>query len=89
MQFSRNISESGRAEPEHMRPVPVLRRTMDHLLSLADIAYDERLLEVYRFLWDRTRGIRQDMVVQDIKNAASIQMHEEMVRGAVAKRVMC
>ncbi|GAQ79114.1 hypothetical protein KFL_000240460 [Klebsormidium nitens] len=78
--FSRNISESGRAEPEHMRPVPVLRRTMDHLLSLADIAYDERLLEVYRFLWDRTRGIRQDMVVQDIKNAASIQMHEEMIR---------
>jgi hypothetical protein len=63
-----------------MRPVPVLRRTMDYLLSLADIAYDERLLEVYRFLWDRTRGIRQDMVVQDIKNAASIQMHEEMVR---------
>lgn len=62
-----------------IRPMPILQKTIDYLLTLLDQPYDERFLGVYNFLWDRMRAIRMDLRMQHIFNQGAITMLEQMV----------
>lgn len=66
-------------EPELIRPIPVLQKTVDYLLSLLDQPYDDNFLNIYNFLWDRMRAIRMDLRMQHIFNEDAIFMLEQMV----------
>ncbi|EEC82550.1 hypothetical protein OsI_27093 [Oryza sativa Indica Group] len=63
-----------------IRPLPVLQKTMDYLLSLLDHTYDDNFLGLYNFLWDRMRAIRMDLRMQHFFNQDAISMLEQMIR---------
>jgi hypothetical protein len=48
------------------------------------------LSQVHKFLWDRFRGIRQDLTQQHMSNTFSARLHEEMVRFHImAEHILC
>jgi len=63
-----------------IRSLPVLQKTVDHLLDLLNHSYDEDFLGMHNFLWDRMRAIRMDLRMQHIFNLEAITMHEQMIR---------
>ena len=45
---------------------------------------------MHKFLWDRFRGIRQDLTQQHMSNTFSARLHEEMVRFHImAEHILC
>ena len=75
MQYHRTAER----EADLIRPMPVLQKTVDHLLSLLDQPYNDNFLSMYNFLWDRMRAIRMDLRMQHIFNQQAIIMLEQMV----------
>ncbi|XP_072985470.1 SAC3 family protein C isoform X1 [Typha latifolia] len=76
--FCRTIS-TGHAQMADIRPLTVLRKTLDHLLNILDSSeYPFEL--VHDFVFDRTRSIRQDLGMQDIVNDQAVHMYEKMVK---------
>ncbi|KAK8946568.1 hypothetical protein KSP39_PZI007338 [Platanthera zijinensis] len=67
-------------EAELIRPMPVLQKTVDYLLSLLDQPYDGNFINIYNFLWDRMRAVRMDLRMQHIFNEDAILMLEQMIR---------
>lgn len=63
-----------------IRSLPVLQKTVDHLLDLLNQPYDDDFLSMHNFLWDRMRAIRMDLRMQHIFNREAITMHEQMIR---------
>lgn len=47
----------------NFRTLGTLQRSQAHLMSIADRT-DVPLAKIHHFLWDRFRGIRQDLYVQ-------------------------
>lgn len=76
---SQQYTRTAEREACLIRPMPILRKTIDYLLTLLDQPYDERLLGAYNFLWDRMRAIRMDLRMQHIFNQGAITMLEQMV----------
>ena len=66
--------------PEKMRTRGALQRTVTHLWSLLDGVRREDFAGVQKFVWDRLRSVRQDLVMQGIRDLFSVRLHEEMVR---------
>jgi SAC3/GANP family len=52
--------------PENFRTMAALQRTQRHLRGIMDRS-DVPLVEIHKFLWDRYRGVRQDLFVQGLK----------------------
>ncbi|KAL8139594.1 hypothetical protein V2J09_005615 [Rumex salicifolius] len=75
---------------ELIRPLPILKKTMDYLLNLLDRPYGDSFLGLYNFLWDRMRAIRMDLRMQHIFNLEAITMLEQMIRlHIVAMHELC
>lgn len=73
--------------PEDVRPAPVLRRTMDYLLDSILDKSTSAFSDKHKFVRDRTRSIRQDIIVQqraihrDPQSLLIIvRLHEEIAR---------
>lgn len=68
--------------PEDVRPPPVLKRTLDYLFHdlLPADPNDPRFTAVQGFLWNRTRAVRQDFIVQSEGGAIAIECHERIAR---------
>ena len=52
--------------------------TLDHLFSNVIDKYG--LSETQPFIWDRTRAIRKDLILQDCKDQFAIDLHERIAR---------
>ncbi|XP_020590936.1 SAC3 family protein B isoform X2 [Phalaenopsis equestris] len=77
-------------EAELIRPLSVLQKTVDYLLSLLDQPYDGSFLNIYNFLWDRMRAVRMDLRMQHIFNEDAILMLEQMIRlHVIAMHELC
>ncbi|XP_073138097.1 SAC3 family protein B [Henckelia pumila] len=76
----KKYTRTAEREAELIRPMPILQKTMDYLLSLLDQPYDNRFLGLYNFLWDRMRAIRMDLRMQHIFDLQAIRMLEQMIR---------
>lgn len=50
--------------------MPALQRTMAHLRRIMD-ATGTGLVNIHKFLWDRFRGVRQDLFVQGFEASAA------------------
>ncbi len=57
-------------KPENFRTMEALERTMVHLRNIMD-RQDCPLVEIHKFLWDRFRGVRQDLFVQGFEVGCS------------------
>lgn len=75
MQYTRTAER----DPDLIRPLPVLMKTMDYLIELLNKPYGNDFLGLYNFLCDRMRAIRMDLRVQHIFNLEAISMLEQMV----------
>ncbi|CAO2833098.1 unnamed protein product [Amaranthus hypochondriacus] len=76
--FCRTISLK-EVQPSDLRPLSVLKDTLDYLMKLLDSS-DHSFLVLHDFIFDRTRSIRQDLSMQNINNEEVISMYEKMVR---------
>ncbi|XP_038723108.1 SAC3 family protein B isoform X2 [Tripterygium wilfordii] len=76
----KKYTRTAEREANLIRPMPILQKTIDYLLSLLDQPYDDRFLAIYNFLWDRMRAIRMDLRMQHIFNQEAITMLEQMIR---------
>ncbi|CAN6319987.1 unnamed protein product [Urochloa humidicola] len=75
--FCRTIS-STHVMASDIRPLPVLRETMDYLLHLLDSS-EHPFETIHDFIFDRTRSIRQDLSMQNIVNDQAVQIYEDVV----------
>ncbi|CAL5061323.1 unnamed protein product [Urochloa decumbens] len=76
----KKYNRTAERDADLIRPLPVLQKTMDYLLSLLDHTYDDSFLGLYNFLWDRMRAIRMDLRMQHFFNQEAISMLEQMIR---------
>ncbi|WOL06182.1 SAC3 family protein B isoform X1 [Canna indica] len=86
----KKYNRTAEREAELIRPMPVLQKTVDYLLTLLNQPYNEDFLNIYNFLWDRMRAIRMDLRMQHIFNQQAILMLEQMIRfHIVAMHELC
>ncbi|KAL6657087.1 hypothetical protein ACP70R_004867 [Stipagrostis hirtigluma subsp. patula] len=76
----KKYNRTAERDADLIRPMPVLQKTMEYLLSLLDHTYDDSFLGLYNFLWDRMRAIRMDLRMQHFFNRDAISMLEQMIR---------
>lgn len=76
----KKYTRTAEREAELIRPMPILQKTMDYLLKLLNLPYDDTFLGLYNFLWDRMRAIRMDLRMQHIFSSKAITMLEQMIR---------
>lgn len=76
----KKYTRTAEREADLIRPMPVLLKTIDYLLSLLDQPYDDRFLGLYNFLWDRMRAVRMDLRMQHIFDLEAVKMLEQMIR---------
>jgi SAC3 domain-containing protein 1 len=66
--------------PEHLRPFPVLLKTVQYLLQLpTEFSSSDKWPTVYGFVVDRLRSARQDMIVQEFPVDESVAILEAMM----------
>lgn len=68
--------------PEDIRPPEVLCQTLDYLFYdlLPSDPTSPRFTAVQPFMWNRTRAIRQDFIVQGESGRLAIECHERIAR---------
>lgn len=75
--FARTVE----TDPKMFRTRAAIAMTSRHLLFLMDHhPPGMSLKDVYRFLWDRYRGLRTDITVQHLQDEFSVALYEQMVR---------
>ncbi|XP_067010108.2 germinal-center associated nuclear protein [Anabrus simplex] len=82
-EYARSSADQQMPMPHDLRPVSVLRMTMNYLIrQFVDLADDSResLGDWYHFLWDRTRSIRKDITQQEICDLDSVAIVEQCAR---------
>lgn len=79
-EFSRPAAGKGPVNPCDLRPAPVLRKTVNYLLNSVVSNSELPWFEIYNFVFDRLRSVRQDMVIQCIHGNDAIAILEMNVR---------
>nr|CAB3263692.1 germinal-center associated nuclear protein [Phallusia mammillata] len=80
-EYSRSSADQEEALAHELRPSPVLRITMDYLLTHVMKQIDsERIADWYDFLWNRTRAIRKEISIQQANDPLAVQVAEECAR---------
>uniref|UniRef100_A0A914ZL89 SAC3/GANP/THP3 conserved domain-containing protein n=1 Tax=Parascaris univalens TaxID=6257 RepID=A0A914ZL89_PARUN len=79
-QYSRSAAGKEKLSPTELRPFGVLMDTVAYLLRVVS-EYDSREAwpDVYEFVSDRLRAIRQDMIVENLDAEKSILLLESMI----------
>ncbi|KAK3889149.1 hypothetical protein Pcinc_006726 [Petrolisthes cinctipes] len=67
-EFSRSAA-GHHIKPSDVRPLPILIKTTKYLLTNVCCREDTSWALIYQFVFDRLRAIRQDLCVQDIREA--------------------
>ncbi|XP_050663918.1 germinal-center associated nuclear protein isoform X4 [Leptidea sinapis] len=78
--FSRSAADSKMAVPEILRPYPILKKTMHHLLHVVSKRTDVTTTTLYNFIDDRLRAVRQDMTIQRLPLQQCAELLEPMIR---------
>ncbi|KIX96874.1 uncharacterized protein Z520_07594 [Fonsecaea multimorphosa CBS 102226] len=71
--FRRSAAGYDEQLPSDIRTPETLKRTLDYLLDKV-IGGGERLATVHKFVWDRTRGIRNDFSIQQVSNVQDVKL---------------
>lgn len=79
-EFSRPAAGKGPVKPCDLRPAHVLKRTVNYLLGSVVSNAELPWFEIYNFIFDRLRSVRQDMVIQCIHGNDAISILEMNVR---------
>ncbi|KAJ2768848.1 actin cytoskeleton and mitosis protein, partial [Coemansia nantahalensis] len=87
--FHRSAAGNEEPLPEDLRTAETLLRTLDHLVGVV-IAEDPTLQSCHGFVRDRTRSIRQDFTIQNIRDWTTVAACERIARfHIVSLHVLC
>lgn len=79
-EYSRSSADQEEPLPHELRPLPVLSRTMDYLVTqIMDQGLDN-YRDWYDFVWNRTRGIRKDITQQHLCCPDTVALIEKCTR---------
>lgn len=78
--FSRPSAGMSMTDPNQLRPGPVLMVTLRYLLTTVITRTDIKWTQIYEFIFDRIRAIRQDIVIQMLDIPTSIRLYEPIVK---------
>ncbi|KAI9496070.1 SAC3/GANP/Nin1/mts3/eIF-3 p25 family-domain-containing protein [Zychaea mexicana] len=76
--YRRSAAGNEQPLPSDVRPPAVLTKTLDYLFN--NVLSNNQFISCHAFLWDRTRGVRQDFTLQNIRNVVTVQVHERIAR---------
>ncbi|KAF6206276.1 hypothetical protein GE061_017505 [Apolygus lucorum] len=83
-EYARSSADQDEPLPHELRPVPVLRMTMDYLISEIICRLDKNEGENkgnwYDFCWGRLRAIRKDIIQQQFCDINTVTIVEECAR---------
>ena len=71
--FRRSAAGYDEQLPSDIRTPETLRMTLNYLLDIV-IGGEERLATVHKFVWDRTRGIRNDFSIQQVTKEEDVRI---------------
>ncbi|OMJ09679.1 SAC3 family protein 1, partial [Smittium culicis] len=77
--YHRSAAGNEQPLPEDIRTPETLSKTMDYLINKI-LASDENMCDSHQFIRDRTRSIRQDFSLQNIRDIHSIKVYERIAR---------
>ncbi|KAJ1867430.1 actin cytoskeleton and mitosis protein [Coemansia sp. RSA 989] len=87
--FHRSAAGNEEPLPEDLRTPETLQRTMDYLVNVV-IAGDQELKSCHGFVRDRTRSIRQDFTIQNIRDQTTVAVCERIARfHIVSLHILC
>ena len=76
--FHRPAAGNDQPLPSDVRPAPVLQRTLDYLFHT--LLPTQPLAATHPFLRDRTRSVRQDFTVQNVRDVNAVRCNERIAR---------
>ncbi|XP_045166422.2 germinal-center associated nuclear protein-like isoform X2 [Mercenaria mercenaria] len=80
-EYLRSSPDQDEPLPHELRPIPVLQSTMTYLLcEVANREEDGRWGDWFDFLWNRTRGIRKDIIQQQLNDRDAVDLIEKCAR---------
>lgn len=79
-EYSRSSADQEEPLPHELRPLPVLSRTMDYLVTQVMDHSQDNYRDWYDFVWNRTRGIRKDITQQDLCCPETVALIEKCTR---------
>lgn len=71
--FRRSAAGYDEQLPSDIRPPLVLKKTLDYLINDV-VGGPESLATVHKFVWDRTRGIRNDFSIQQVTKMEDLRI---------------
>ncbi|XP_034741540.1 germinal-center associated nuclear protein isoform X1 [Etheostoma cragini] len=79
-EYSRSSADQEEPLPHELRPLPVLSMTMDYLVTQIMDQGDDNYRDWYDFVWNRTRGIRKDIIQQHLCCPYTVSLIEKCTR---------
>ncbi|XP_032423660.1 germinal-center associated nuclear protein isoform X2 [Xiphophorus hellerii] len=79
-EYSRSSADQEEPLPHELRPLPVLSRTMDYLVTQIMDRGPDSHRDWYDFVWNRTRGIRKDITQQRLCCPHTVSLIEKCTR---------
>ncbi|KAK5861477.1 hypothetical protein PBY51_022871 [Eleginops maclovinus] len=79
-EYSRSSADQEEPLPHELRPLSVLSMTMDYLVSLIMDQGHDNYRDWYDFVWNRTRGIRKDIIQQHLCCPHTVSLIEKCTR---------
>ncbi|KAM9804598.1 germinal-center associated nuclear protein [Neosynchiropus ocellatus] len=79
-EYSRSSADQEEPLPFDLRPLPVLSRTMDYLITQIMDQGQDNPREWYDFVWNRTRSIRKDITQQCLCCPLTVSLIEKCTR---------
>ncbi|XP_075463507.1 germinal-center associated nuclear protein isoform X2 [Ascaphus truei] len=79
-EYSRSSADQEEPLPYELRPTPVLRMTMDYLVTRIMDQGEGNYRDWYDFVWNRTRGIRKDITQQHLCDPVTVSLMEKCTR---------
>jgi hypothetical protein len=70
--FRRSAAGYDEQLPSDIRPPDVLERTLDYLID--EVVGKQPLAQVHKFVWDRTRSIRNDFSIQQVTKEKDVKI---------------
>ena len=71
--FRRSAAGYDEQLPSDIRPPAILKKTLDYLINDV-VGGAESLATIHKFVWDRTRGIRNDFSIQQVTRTEDLRL---------------
>ncbi|KAK7877941.1 hypothetical protein WMY93_031417 [Mugilogobius chulae] len=79
-EYSRSSADQEEPLPHELRPLPVLTQTMDYIVTQILDQGEDNYRDWYDFVWNRTRGIRKDIIQQHLCCPDTVALIEKCTR---------